>query len=59
MDKINNRFLNKLDIGVYEYYVRDLPLHGSYVEVFKSDYNKEIEILVNFNLTGCKDKNKY
>ena len=45
MDKINNRFLNKLDIGVYEYYVRDLPLHGSYVEVFKSDYNKEIGIL--------------
>lgn len=49
MDKINNRFLNKLDVGVYEYYVRDLPLHGSYVEVFKSDYNKEVGILFNFN----------
>lgn len=52
MDKINNRFLNKLDIGVYEYYVRDLPLHGSYVEVFKSDYNKEIGILFNFNASN-------
>lgn len=55
MDKINNRFLNKLDIGVYEYYVRDLPLHGSYVEVFKSDYNKEIEILVNFNASNYEE----
>lgn len=52
MDKVSNKFLNKLDIGAYEYYVRDLPLHGSYVEVFKSDYNHEIEVLFNFNASN-------
>lgn len=52
MDKINNRFLNKLDVGAYEYYVRDLPLHGAYTEVFKSDYNHEIEVLFNFNASN-------
>ena len=39
-DKIHNGFEGGIKIGPYEYFIRDLPIHTSYAEVFRSSEQK-------------------
>lgn len=53
-DKIHNGFEGGVKIGPYEYFIRDLPLHTSYAEVFRSSENKTIITSIKFNAFNYK-----
>ena len=53
-DKIHNGFEDGIKIGPYEYFIRDLPIHTSYAEVFRSSEQKTIITSIKFNAFNYK-----
>lgn len=53
-DKIHNGFEGGIKIGPYEYFIRDLPIHTSYAEVFRSSEQKTIITSIKFNAFNYK-----
>ena len=53
-DKIHNGFEAGVKIGPYEYFIRDLPIHTSYAEVFRSSEQKTIITSIKFNAFNYK-----